>query len=127
MFYYLSTLSDLFFGFNIFRYITFRSGMAAVTTFLLCVIFGPIFIKKLQQFKIQELAKRDDCPDLDKFMHSKQGTPTMGGVFIVGSVLISVFLWADLSNPYILLTSFTCLWLAILGGIDDYEDRKSVV
>ena len=121
MFYYLSTLSDLFFGFNIFRYITFRSGMAAVTTFLLCVIFGPIFIKKLQQFKIQELAKRDDCPDLDKFMHSKQGTPTMGGVFIVGSVLISVLLWADLSNPYILLTSFTCLWLAILGGIDDYE------
>ncbi len=121
MFYYLSSLSDLFFGFNIFRYITFRSGMAAVTTFLLCIIFGPVFIKKLRQFKIQEIAKREDCPDLDKFMHSKQGTPTMGGVFIVGSVLISVFLWADLSNPYILLTSFTCLWLAILGGIDDYE------
>lgn len=121
MFYYLSSLSDLFFGFNIFRYITFRSGMAAVTTFLLCVIFGPFFIKKLQQFKIQELAKRDDCPDLDKFMHSKQGTPTMGGVFIVGSVLISILLWANLSNPYILLTSFTCLWLAILGGMDDYQ------
>ncbi|HLD69640.1 MAG TPA: phospho-N-acetylmuramoyl-pentapeptide-transferase [Candidatus Omnitrophota bacterium] len=121
MFYYLSTLSDLFSGFNIFRYITFRSGMAAVTTFLLCIIFGPFFIKKMRQFKIQEIAKRDDCPDLDKFMHSKQGTPTMGGVFIVGSVLISVFLWADLTNPYILLTSFTCLWLAVLGGIDDYE------
>ena len=121
MFYFLAGFTEIFSGFNIFRYITFRSGMAAVTTFLLCIIFGPFFIKKLRQFKIQELAKREDCPGLDKFMHSKQGTPTMGGVFIVGSVLISVWLWADLSNPYILLTSFTCLWLAILGGIDDYE------
>ena len=95
--------------------------MAAVTTFLLCIIFGPIFIKKLQQRKIQEIAKRDDCPDLDKFMNSKEGIPTMGGVFIVGSVLVSVFLWADLTNPFILLTTFTCLWLAILGGIDDYQ------
>ena len=121
MFYYLSGLTNWFFGFNIFRYITFRSGMAAVTTFLLCIIFGPIFIKKLQQRKIQEVAKRDDCPDLDKFMNSKEGTPTMGGVFIVGSVLISVFLWADLTNPFILWTTLTCLWLAVLGGIDDYQ------
>ena len=120
MLYYLAELSRLFSGFNIFRYITFRSGMAAVTTFLLCIIAGPLFINKMKQRKIQEIAKRKDCPDLDRFQHSKEGTPTMGGLFIVGSVVFSVLLWADLSNPFILLILFTCLWLAVLGGIDDY-------
>ncbi len=94
--------------------------MAAVTTFLLCVVFGPYFIRKLKELKIGEIAKRKDCPSLDQFQQGKEGTPTMGGIFIVGSILLSVFLWADLSNQYILLTIFSCLWLAILGGIDDY-------
>ncbi len=94
--------------------------MATVTTFLLCVIFGPIVIKKLRELKIQEIAKRKDCPDLDQFQHSKEGTPTMGGIFIIGSILVSSFLWADLSNPYVLLTMFVALWLAVLGFIDDY-------
>lgn len=120
MFYYLSELRDVFFGFNIFRYITFRAAMAGLTTFVLCVMLAPWFIRKLKEFKIREIAKRDDCPDLDKFQHSKQGTPTMGGVFIVGALLISVVLWADLSNHFVLLTMFTCLYLAVLGGIDDY-------
>ena len=120
MFYYLSEFRDLFFGFNIFRYITFRAGMAAVTTFLLCLILGPFFIKKLKQWKIQEVAKRQDCPDLDRFQESKEGTPTMGGLFIVGSIVLSVLLWADLSNRYILLTLLTCLGLAVLGFVDDY-------
>jgi len=120
MFYYLARLSDDFFAFNIFRYITFRSAMAAVTTFLLCVIFGPFFIKKLKERKIREIAKRQDCPDLDRFQHSKEGTPTMGGIFIVGAVALAVLLWADLSNPFIVLTLVTFLWLAVLGGIDDY-------
>ncbi|HBR15355.1 MAG TPA: phospho-N-acetylmuramoyl-pentapeptide-transferase [Candidatus Omnitrophica bacterium] len=120
MFYYLSQLRDVFFGFNIFRYITFRAGMAAVTTFLFCIILGPILIRKLKQFKIQEIAKREDAPDLDKFQHSKEGTPTMGGLIIIGSILFSVFLWADLSNRHIILTLITCCWLAVLGWIDDY-------
>ncbi len=120
MFYFLSQFSDVFFGFNIFRYITFRSGMAAVTTFLLCIIFGPIFIHKLRERKIKEITKRDDCPDLDRFANSKQGTPTMGGLFIVGSIVLSVLLWADLTNPFILVTLLTCICLAILGGVDDY-------
>ncbi len=120
MFYYLSQFRDVFFGFNIFRYITFRAGMAAVTTFLLCLILGPIFIKKLKQWKIQEIAKRQDCPDLDRFQESKEGTPTMGGLFIVGSIVLSVLLWADLSNRHIILTLLTCVWLAVLGFVDDY-------
>ena len=120
MFYFLSGLRDTFFGLNIFRYITFRAAMAAVTTFLFCIILGPYFIAKLKKLKIQEIAKRDDCPDLDRFQNSKEGTPTMGGVFIVGSILASVFLWADLSNSYILVTMTTCLGLAVLGWVDDY-------
>ena len=120
MLYYLFELKDVFFGFNIFRYITFRAGMAAVTTFLLCVIIGPFFIKKLKEWKIGENAKRDDCPHLDAFNEEKEGTPTMGGILIVGSILFSVFLWAQLNNRYILLTMFTCLFLAILGFVDDY-------
>lgn len=120
MFYYLSELRDVFFGFNIFKYITFRAGLAAVTTFLLCLIFGPFFIRKLKEFKIHEIAKRKDCPNLDQFQHSKEGTPTMGGVFIIGSILISVLLWADLTNRFILVTFFTCLYLAVVGFVDDY-------
>ncbi len=120
MFYFLSDFKEFFFGFNIFRYITFRTGMAAVTTFLLCVVLGPIIINKLRQLKVQEIARRKDAPALDRFQNSKEGTPTMGGVFIIGSIVISVLLWADLRNPYILLTLFTCLGLAVLGGIDDY-------
>src|SRR3989338_7861807 len=120
MFYYFSQLREVFDVFNIFRYITFRAGMAAVTTFLICVVLGPFLIKKLQQFQIQEKARREDCPDLDRFQEAKHGTPTMGGILIIGSILVSVLLWADLSNRYILLTVLTCVWLAILGFMDDY-------
>lgn len=120
MLYYLSGLKDFFFGFNLFRYITFRATMAAVTTFLFTIIFGHFFIKILNKCKIREIAKRDDCPGLDPFQKVKDGTPTMGGVFIIGSILLSVLLWADLSNRYIILTMLTCFWLSILGGVDDY-------
>lgn len=120
MFYFLSQLTDLFFGFNVFRYITFRSAMAAVTTFLISLVFGPLFIKILKDKKIREYAKRKHCQDLDKYKESKQGTPTMGGIFIIGSVLISVLLWADLSNRYVWLTFGTCVFLALLGFADDW-------
>jgi phospho-N-acetylmuramoyl-pentapeptide-transferase len=120
MFYFLTELRDVYSYLNIFRYITFRSGMAAVTTFLLCMILGPLFIRASRRKKMQEKAKRDDAPDLDKFQESKEGTPTMGGIFIIGSIMISVLLWADLANCYVLLTLFICASLAILGGMDDY-------
>lgn len=120
MFYFLSQFTDLFSGLNIFRYITFRSGMAAMTTFLICVVFGPYFIRRLSGLKIREITKRKDAPALDQFQHSKEGTPTMGGLIIIGSILISVLLWADMTNRYILLTTFVCIWLTLLGFADDY-------
>ncbi len=126
MFYYLSSFKDVFSAFNVFRYITFRAGMAGFTTFMICLFFGSYFIKKLRKRNVQEKAKREDCPHLDEFHTPKEGTPTMGGIFIIGSILISVLLWADLSNRYIILTLITCVWLAILGWVDDYKKLKGV-
>jgi len=120
MFYFLSEFRDLFFGLNIFRYITFRTGMAAITTFLLCLILGPVFIRWMRAMNIKEKVERDDCPQLNPLHSVKTGTPTMGGVFIIGSILISTLLWADLSNHYVLWTILTFVWLAVLGGMDDY-------
>lgn len=126
MFYFLSDFSYLFPFLNIFRYITFRAGLAAFTAFVLCIIFGPMFIKWFKQRSIRELAKRQDAPDLDKFQEKKEGTPTMGGIFIVGSIILSVLLWGDLTNSFVWMTLFICLSLAILGGVDDYIKLKGI-
>ena len=120
MFYYLARFKDVFFFFNVFKYITFRAAMAAVTTFLLCVVLGPAFIRYLKDKKIREYAKRADCPNLEKFHNSKQGIPTMGGLFVVGSIILSVCLWSDLSNIYVFWTLMTCIYLGVLGFADDY-------
>jgi len=130
MFYYLSEWKDFFFGFNVFKYITFRAAMAAVTTFIGCIVLGPPVTRFLKQKKIREYAKRDDCPDLDRFARSKQGIPTMGGLFVIGSILVSVLLWGNLGNRYVILTLGTCLYLAVLGMADDtakltYHNRRS--
>lgn len=111
---------------NIFRYITFRAGMAAFTAFILCLIFGPIFIRMFKERKINEINKRKDAPSLDQFQVKKDGTPTMGGVFIIGSIVISVLLWANLTNPFILVTLFVCVAMALVGGADDYIKLKGI-
>ncbi len=120
MFYMLSALKEVFSPFNLFRYITFRAAMASVTTFLLTLALIPVFTRFVRDRKVREHALREDCPDLDRFQKAKEGTPTMGGVMIVGSIAVSVCLWTDLSNPYVLLSLFTLVYLAVLGGIDDY-------
>ncbi|MFH1655113.1 MAG: phospho-N-acetylmuramoyl-pentapeptide-transferase [Candidatus Omnitrophota bacterium] len=120
MFYhFLYPLKDLFFGFNVLRYITFRSAMAAVTAFVLSLILGKILIPKFSRFKIGEKVLKEDSAKLDRLHRHKEGTPTMGGVFILLSILLTVLLWADLTNKFILLTSFVCVYLGILGFSDD--------
>jgi len=126
MFYFLSQYFSNSTHFNIFRYITFRAGMAAVTAFLLCMITGPIFIKLSKRRSIREAAKRHDAPGLDHFQVKKEGTPTMGGIFIVGSILVSVGLWGNLSNMFVAMTSWVCLSFAVLGGYDDYIKLKGI-
>ena len=126
MFYWLSQWQDIHSTFNIFRYITFRAGMAAVTAFVLCMILGPVFIYFSQNRRIREIAKRDDAPALDQFQGKKEGTPTMGGVFIIASILIATLLWGNLTNAFTLMTAFICLCLAVVGGVDDYYKLKGI-
>jgi len=120
LYYLLYPLRDIFFGFNLFRYITFRATMAAVTTFSFCIIFGPVIINKLKSLNIgDENIRLGVHPSLQEKHKKKTGTPTMGGIIILAGVIIAVILWADIKNKFILLTLLVCVYLGILGFIDD--------
>lgn len=119
MFYhFLYPLKEIFFGFNVFKYITFRALGAVITSFLLVLILSPFIIKRLKDLKIGQYIQKDSSPlyDLHRF---KEGTPTMGGVIILLVVLISTLFWADLTNRYILLVISCVIYLGILGFLDD--------
>ena len=103
-------------GFDIFRFLTFRSGLAAITGLFLAFYLGPRIIKKLQAHQIGE-AKKTDAP---KSHLSKAGTPTMGGLIIILSVSIPVLLWGDIKSTYIILILAGTLWLGAVGFLDDY-------
>lgn len=120
LYYLLFPLHNTVGFFNLFRYITFRSAMAAITAFLVSLILGPVIIRVLAGWKIGENVKKEDSKRLDEIQASKQGTPTMGGILILLAMLSSVFLWADLFNKYILIAVFATLWLGVTGFIDDY-------
>jgi len=110
-------------GFNIFQYITFRSAMAALTALLISFIIGPRIIRFLHKKHIGEEVK-----SLGPESHfSKKGTPTMGGIIILAAVILPTILWADLTNPYILLILTATIWMGFIGFIDDYlkNIRKS--
>lgn len=112
----LYQLKDVFFGFNVFRYITVRAALAAITALVLCLFIGPKIIKLLYKFHIGEEI-RSDGP---KSHLSKAGTPTMGGLILLGSVVVSILMWARLSNFYILVIFLSTIWMGVVGFIDDY-------
>ena len=116
MLYYLSLFTDNFSFLNIFSYITFRTGAAIVTSFLLTLLIGPKVVAKLRSYKIQQI-EREYGPASHL---SKSGTPTMGGLLIFVSLVVSVLLWARLESNYIWLLLFTTLTLGIAGVMDDY-------
>jgi|SRR3989339_454803 len=117
MFYHLLyPLRYYFSPFNLFQYITFRVGGAILTSLLICFIFGPPLIRYLQRLKIGQTV-RNDGPASHL---SKAGTPTMGGLLILVSMVISTLLWARLDNRFILLTLAGTVWLGLLGFWDDY-------
>ena len=103
-------------GFSIFKFLTFRSALAAITGLFLAFYLGPRVIELLQKNQIGE-AKKDDGP---KFHWSKAGTPTMGGIIIISSVIIPVLLWGDIKSSYIILITIGTLWLSAVGFLDDY-------
>jgi phospho-N-acetylmuramoyl-pentapeptide-transferase len=118
MLYYLlyHTLQRYFSPLNIFRYITVRTVYASLTAMFLALVFGPWLIRRLRELQIGQYI-REEGPEAHQ---KKAGTPTMGGVLIVLSTAVPVLLWADLTNPFILLSLFALVGFAIVGFIDDY-------
>lgn len=104
-------------AFNVFSYLTFRSILGILTALMLSLYFGPKLIAKLQKLQIGQTV-RDDGPQSH---FSKKGTPTMGGLLILGSVLASILLWADLANKYVWVVIFTLVSFGWIGFIDDYR------
>lgn len=103
-------------GFDVFKYLSFRSILAAITAMFIAFYFGPKIINFLRKKQIGETIKEEG----PKSHKSKAGTPTMGGVIIILSVVIPVLLWGDITSSYIILTLLVTIWLSIVGFYDDY-------
>ena len=120
MLYYLHYFSDAVSWLRVFRYITVRALGAAATAFVLCLILGPWVIRSLQRMGVRQYERKDEAPPLHALHGRKEGTPTMGGILIIASVVLSTALWAPL-NVFILLTLATVLAMGCLGFEDDYR------
>ncbi|MBI4535037.1 MAG: phospho-N-acetylmuramoyl-pentapeptide-transferase, partial [Ignavibacteriae bacterium] len=103
-------------GFGVIRFITFRAAAAAVTALIIAFWLGPKIINTLKAKQIGEAAKLE----APKTHLTKAGTPTMGGVIVLASVLLPTLLWASLSNMYVLLILFVTAALGAVGFLDDY-------
>jgi len=126
LYHLLYPLRDFISVFNLFRYITFRAAMAALTAFVLSLIFGPPLIKKLKALKVGEKINKADSLKLDDMYRHKQGTPTMGGILILGAIVISTILWADISQRCIWIVLFSTIWLGLTGFMDDYLKQTKI-
>lgn len=113
----LYPLSDTISYFNVFRYITFRTIYATITALVICFFLGPWLIRKLQALQIGQ-SIRNDGPDSH---FSKEGTPTMGGVLIIFSVVVSTLLWSRLTVDYIWLVLLITVGYGLIGFYDDYK------
>jgi phospho-N-acetylmuramoyl-pentapeptide-transferase len=118
MLYYLlyHVMQKYFSPLNVFRYITVRTVYASLTAMFLALVFGPWLIRKLRELQIGQYIREEGPIEHRK----KAGTPTMGGVLIVLSTAVPTFLWADLSNQFVLLGLFALLAFAAIGFVDDY-------
>jgi len=102
--------------FRVFRYTTFRTAFASLTALFLCIVLGPWLINKLRQFQIGQYI-REEGP---KSHQKKAGTPTMGGVLIIISIVIPTLLWADLRYPYVWIALTALVGYGWIGFLDDY-------
>ncbi len=118
MLYYLNLLSDGGDMFNLFRYITFRSGGAFFTALIFGFMFGRPLINLLRRKQGKGQPIRDDGPQ--SHILEKAGTPTMGGVLILGAILVSTLLWARLDNPYVWMVLFVTYSFGAIGFWDDF-------
>lgn len=100
--------------------ITLRAAMAGITAFATCLVLGPRVIAWLRARKVGERVEKEDSRRLDELMRQKKGTPTMGGVFIVAAILLSVLLFGNFANPALAVLLFVLVGLAGVGAADDY-------
>ena len=110
-------LSQYFSAFNVFSYLTFRAIVSTLTALAISLYFGPKLIRYLQKMQIGQTI-RDNGPQSHLV---KSGTPTMGGILILGSIIVSILLWADLSNTYVWVVLFVVVCFGIIGFVDDYR------
>ncbi|WP_137861232.1 MULTISPECIES: phospho-N-acetylmuramoyl-pentapeptide-transferase [unclassified Sphingomonas] len=118
MLYWIADLLGFPGVFNLFRYLSFRTGGAVATALLLGLVIGPRFIGwlRVRQGKGQPI--RDDGPQSHL---AKRGTPTMGGLMILTSLMLSLLLWMDLRNPYVWACMFVTFGFGMIGFLDDYD------
>ena len=116
LYYFLTPFKETFSAFNLFEYITFRAAFAAITALVISFIIGPWVIHILQKNQIGEEIRLTGPESHMK----KSGTPTMGGVIILMSVLLPTLLFAKLNNPMIQIIIVATIWMGIFGFIDDY-------
>ena len=128
MFYYLyewwaqcpAALREILSPMRVFKYITVRSFCGAGTAFLLSVILAPRVIAMLKRFQVKQYVRKEEAPSLGALHGHKEGTPTMGGLLIVGVIAVSCLIWAQISNLYMLLAITTLCYMAVVGFWDDY-------
>ncbi len=114
----LSPLADDFVAFNLFRFLTFRTGGAVITAMVLSFVLGPSIIRWLRGQQAQGQPIRPDGPE--SHLITKKGTPTMGGLLILVSLSISTLLWADLRNGFVWAVLIVTLAFGFIGFLDDF-------
>ena len=114
----LARFADQLILFNLFRYLTFRSGAACITALIISLVMGPSLIRWLKSVQRGGQPIRPDGPE--RHLIEKKGTPTMGGVLILSALTVSTLLWADLRNGYVWAVLVLTLGYGALGFVDDY-------
>jgi len=117
LYHLLYPLTKLFAGFNVFRYITFRTVGAAITAFLFFVLVAPAFIRFIRKLQLGQVV-RDDGPETHI---KKEGIPTMGGMLIIFTIINTTLLWANLTNRYVWVILGVTLWFGCIGAVDDFR------
>ena len=124
MLYLLANLRECFGPLRLFEYVTFRSGGALITSMLLVIFLGPWTIRRLKKFCVPKSARLEGLVAEQFVDHSKDKTPTMGGLLIIFSIVFSTIFWGDLSNRMVLVFLLVLLPLTALGFYDDYIKVK---
>jgi phospho-N-acetylmuramoyl-pentapeptide-transferase len=115
---YLAQFRDVFGPLNLFQYITFRTGAAMLTALFFVLLFGPRMISALRVRQGKGQPIREDGPE--SHLLTKRGTPTMGGLMILGGLVASTLLWANLNSAYVWVVLFVTLGFGAIGFYDDY-------